>query len=193
MEEVFLTEEQKQNVLQEWNARPDNPPSLLELIKVAGFENKDGRSKEGRAVKQFLATRKIKAHGAHEYQAKKKINLTDEDKEFIVNNMAFMKPMEMARVVFKDPNITVLHQETRTINEYVKSLGPEMETYQNPEEIPNKEYKPPNTFDRLIARINKYVHHGINKDKITPKQKKENAHIMIFLRARPARGRGSWW
>ena len=173
MEEVFLTEEQKQNVLQEWNARPDNPPSLLELIKVAGFENKDGRSKEGRAGKQFLATRKIKAHGAHEYQAKKKINLTDEDKEFIVNNMAFMKPMEMARVVFKDPNITVLHQETRTINEYVKSLGPEMETYQNPEEIPNKEYKPPNTFDRLIARINKYVHHGINKDKITPKQKKE--------------------
>ena len=43
MEEVFLTEEQKQNVLQEWNARPDNPPSLLELIKVAGFENKDDK------------------------------------------------------------------------------------------------------------------------------------------------------
>tara|TARA_Y100000310_G_scaffold24_1_gene21 strand:- start:81 stop:1166 length:1086 start_codon:yes stop_codon:yes gene_type:complete len=181
MDEIFLTEEQKQKVLQEWNSRSDNPPSLSELIKVAGFENKDGRSKEGRAVKHFLATRKIKAHGAHEYQPKKKIDLSDEDKEFTVNNMAFMKPMEIARVVFKDSSITVLHQETRTINEYIKSLGPEIEAYQDPEEIPDKKYKPPNTFDRLVARINKYVHHGINKDKISPKQKKEIKSLMGYL------------
>ena len=38
-EEVFLSEEQKAKVLNEWNSRPNDPPSLLELIKAAGFED----------------------------------------------------------------------------------------------------------------------------------------------------------
>ena len=61
-EEVFLSEEQKAKVLNEWNSRPNNPPSLLELIRAAGFEDKDGRSKEGRAVKQFLEKSKLREH-----------------------------------------------------------------------------------------------------------------------------------
>ena len=52
MEEIFLTDSQKEKVLEEWNSRPNDPPSLLELIKAAGFIDKDGRSKEGKAVKQ---------------------------------------------------------------------------------------------------------------------------------------------
>ena len=57
-----LTEEQKQSILNEWNSRPDSPPSLLELIKIAfPNQNLDGRTKEGRSVKEFLSTRSIKA------------------------------------------------------------------------------------------------------------------------------------
>ena len=83
--EVFLSEGQKGRVLSEWNSRPDNPPSLLDLIKAAGFEDKDGRSKEGRAVKQFLASRDIKALGSQTYQPKEKVDLTEEDVEFSNN------------------------------------------------------------------------------------------------------------
>ena len=86
LETIELTEEQKRLVLDEWNNRPDNPPGIKELTEKAfpdvPEELKDGRSKYGRAVKIFLATRKIKAHGAHEHQGRI-INLTEENKEFI--------------------------------------------------------------------------------------------------------------
>ena len=61
-----LKKEQEEKVLDEWNLTPGSPPPLLELIKAA-FPNQDvdGRSKEGRAVKAFLASRKLKARGAH--------------------------------------------------------------------------------------------------------------------------------
>ena len=76
-----LTEEQEQIILDEWNSRPDSPPSLLELIKLAFPEQSlDGRTKEGRAVKEFLASRSIKARASHEYQPKEKISLSEEDK-----------------------------------------------------------------------------------------------------------------
>ena len=56
---VNITDSQEKIVLDEWNSRPDSPPSLLELIKLAfPSQNLDGRTKEGRAVKAFLATRR---------------------------------------------------------------------------------------------------------------------------------------
>ena len=73
-----LTEQQKEAVMNEWNDRPTNPPSLLDLIPVAGFEGKDVRKKEGRAVKAFLASKEIRALGAHEYQPKPEVVLTEE-------------------------------------------------------------------------------------------------------------------
>ena len=59
MSEIILTQEQQKEIVEEWNSRPDDPPSLLELIRVAyPNQNIDGRSREGKAVKTFLATRK---------------------------------------------------------------------------------------------------------------------------------------
>ena len=180
MEEVFLSDEQKEKVLNEWNSRPQDPPSLLELIKAAGFEGKDGRSKEGKAVKQFLATREIKPHASHQYQPKRKANLTEEDKEFIINNMNMMKPMEMARVIFKNPELTNLNQETRAVLEVVRENEADIQPYENTNEVPN-EYKPPKTFDQALARINKYMHNGINKAKMSIKEKKDVQALIGFL------------
>ena len=60
MKEFSLTQDQIDRILNEWNSREDNPPSLLELIRIAYPDNPDldGRSKEGREIKAFLATRK---------------------------------------------------------------------------------------------------------------------------------------
>ena len=53
-EKIKLSEDQKENIVNEWNSRQRNPPSLLELIKIAfPDKNVDGRSKEGKAVKGF--------------------------------------------------------------------------------------------------------------------------------------------
>jgi hypothetical protein len=181
-EEVTLSEEQEKIIVDEWNSRPDDPPSLLALIKETfPGRNLDGRSKEGRAVKKFLATRKLKARGQHEYKPKQKIELTDEQKEYIDNNIAYMNPKEIAVTIFNDAAITQTHQETRTVVEYVNSLGPSQETFQDNSEIPMSDYKPPGTFDKTVYRINKYVLHGIDKDKVTPKQKRDVPALIGYL------------
>ncbi len=181
-EETTLTEEQQKVILDTWNSRPNDPPSLLTLIKAA-FPDKDidGRSKEGRAVKDFLATRKLKARGQHEYKPKEKIELTDEHKEFIRNHISLMRPKEIACIIFDDPDITPLHQETRTVVEYAETLGEEQETYQPNSEIPMSDYKPPRTFDKTLHRINKYVLDGVDKNRITPKQKRDIPALIRYL------------
>ena len=67
MEEITLKKEQEEAILDMWNkCSKDSAPSLIELIQdAAGFEGRDGRSKEGRAVKKFLASRKIKARAGY--------------------------------------------------------------------------------------------------------------------------------
>ena len=119
----MLTEEQQLNLLNEWNNRPDNPPSLVELVQLAfGRDDLDGRSKEGKAVKEFLASRQIKPKKSHEYQAKGLLELSLEHKEYISNNCHTMTGLEMARILFKNEKLTNLSQETRSILEYMKSI-----------------------------------------------------------------------
>ena len=100
---IILTEEQQLKLLNEWNNRSDNPPSLTELVKLAfNRDDLDGRSKEGKAVKQFLAARQIKPRKSYEYQAKGLIELTEDQKEYISNNCAMMTGLEIAKILFKN-------------------------------------------------------------------------------------------
>ena len=177
---IKLTEEQKRNILNEWETRESNPPSLLELIKIAYPDQPylDGRSKEGKTVKAFLATREIKALASHEYQPKK-TKLTDEQKEFIVNNFGMMSAVEMARILFKDDTLTNLNQESRAVDEHIKTLNPTVAFEAS--QIPEQEYKPPKTIPSAIAKINHYVLHGIDKNKLTPKNKKDIHNLIGYL------------
>ena len=169
-----LTDDQKKAVLEKWESQPDNPPPLLELISVAYPDRPeiDGRTREGRAVKTFLASKQIKARPANQYRAKREIVLTDEQQEFIANNITTMKALEMAKYLFDNSNLTSLSQEARTVNQFIKSLDSKV-VYQNVEEIPNEEeYKVPKTFHSAFLRVNKYVHEGIDKNKISNKHRK---------------------
>tara|TARA_Y100001973_G_C5207362_1_gene342539 strand:+ start:3867 stop:4943 length:1077 start_codon:yes stop_codon:yes gene_type:complete len=175
-----LSDDQRKIILDLWNSRPEDPPSLLELIKAAFPDQKiDGRSKEGRAVKEFLATRKIKARGAHEYQPKD-IVLSDEQKEYITNNVYTMKAVEIARILFGNERINNLNAETKAVNEFIKTLSPE-DLYADPNDVPQEEYKPPRTQAAAIMRINKYVLDAVDKSKILPKQKKDIESLIGYL------------
>ena len=178
-----LTEKQKLAVLNEWNSRPENPPSLLELIRIA-FPDKDydGRTKEGRAVKKFLATRQIVADGAHVYKPKEKIKLTEEHKEYISNNAGMMSPVEVARIIFKDNKISNLNQEARAVQEFIETLDNKVIYNAPQQEAPDEsEYKPPKTFHKMLLRVNKYVHDGIEESKITPKQKLDVKALIGYM------------
>tara|TARA_Y100000310_G_C20652488_1_gene800208 strand:+ start:698 stop:1786 length:1089 start_codon:yes stop_codon:yes gene_type:complete len=181
MTKIELTSEQKDRVLKEWESEEDNPPSLLELIRIA-YPDKphlDGRSKEGKAVKTFLATRQIKPLASHQYQPKK-IELAEEHKEFINNNFGMMSAVEIARILFKNNELTNLNQESRAVDEYVKTLNSAAAFQQN-SEVPEENYKPPKTMHAAITKVNHYVLGGIDKNKLTPKNKKDINSLIGYL------------
>lgn len=180
---IILTEEQQLKLLNGWNSRVDNPPSLNDLVKIAfDREDLDGRSKEGKAVKTFLASRQIRPKKSYEYQAKGLIELSQEQKEYVSNNCNNMTGLEMAKILFKNDNLTNLSQETRSVLEYMKNI-PNNIKYNNTEneEVPNGVYKPPRSEERAIAKVNKYVLDGIDKSKINHKQKREIAALIGYM------------
>jgi len=179
----ILTDEQQLKLLNAWNSRPSNPPSLAELVKIAfDREDLDGRSKEGKAVKQFLASRQIKPRKSHEYEAKGLIDLQDEQKEYISNNCHTMTGLEMAKVLFKNDSLTNLSRETRSVLEYMKNI-PSNIKFNNSEtdNIPTEEYRPPRSEERAIAKINKYILDGIDKTKINHKTKRDIMSLISYM------------
>lgn len=181
MSSFKLTNDQEKIVLDEWNSRPDSPPSLLTLIRLAfPDQSLDGRTKEGKAVRAFLASRSIKARGSHEYKAKEKISLTEENKTFIKSNLEFMSSVEMARVLFKNPDLSNLNQEARVVSSFIKGLEPTA-AFESPDEVPTEEYKPPKTFDKTLFRVNKYTNGSISKNKITARVKKNIEALINYI------------
>jgi hypothetical protein len=179
----ILTEEQKLKLLTEWNNRPDNPPSLVELVRVAfDRDDLDGRSKEGKAVKEFLASRQIKPRKSHEYQAKGLIDLSLEQKEYIGNNCSTMTGIEIAKILFKNEELTNLSQETRSVLEYIKTLPTNIKyNNQENENLSTDEYRPPKSEDRMIAKINRYIMDGVDKNKLTHKHKKDISSLIGYM------------
>lgn len=180
---IILTQEQELKLLQEWNNRPSNPPSLSELVKLAfGRDDLDGRSKEGKAVKHFLASRQIKPKKSHEYSPKGFIELTDEQKEYTSNNCHTMTGLEIAKTLFKNQALTNLSQETRSVLEYMKNI-PSNIKYNNNEaqNIATEEYRAPRSEERMIAKINKYVLDGVDKNKLTAKTKKDINSLIGYM------------
>ena len=166
---MTLSTEQQEAIVNAWNSRPNDPPSLSELVKAAfPDKNVDGRSQEGRAVKAFLASRELKARGAHQYKPKDKVELTEEHREFIRNNFSMMSSVEMARILFANPELTNLNQESRAVAEYVESLNPAVAHTADTEIFADLEkYEPPKTLTMAITRVNRYVHEGLNKNKLS--------------------------
>jgi|TARA_R110000824_G_scaffold395132_1_gene595529 hypothetical protein len=179
-DKIILLEDQKAAILEEWNSRPDNPPSLLDLINVTfPDKNVDGRSKEGKAVKAFLASQSIKARASQEYQAKE-IELTPEHKEFIDNNYKLMTFVEIARVIFANEKITNLNKEAKVAEAYIKQIDP---SHDSSEEIniTHDEYKPPSTFSLALSKINKYIYKKWDKDKLVAKEKKNIDSLLGYM------------
>lgn len=173
-DEICLSVDRQNAIINEWNASK-KPPSLKDLVVLAfpdiSEELQDGRSKYGKCVKAFLSSVDLSPKKAHEYE-KKEIELTEEHKEFIGNNVSTMRGHEMAKVLFKDHTLNNLSAEARAINEYIKTLPTQATVYDPSSSEELGEYKPLKTFDKALTRINKYVHEAINRKEISAHVKK---------------------
>ncbi len=182
--DIVLTEEQQLVILEMLNADPDNPPKIKDvLLKVFGREI-DAREKEGLVVRRFIGEKGLAFHKARDWKPTKVIELTEANKEFISNNCSNMKPLEMARILFNNPKLTMLDVETKVIYKYLKELPENIKSQSmaKGDELTQDEYKPPKTEDQCIARINRYVHNAnIIREKLTEKQKRDIKNLIGYL------------
>ena len=186
-ENYILTDEQKQSLTRVKDSivsgQENIDVSLIHLIQnVAGLTGKDGRSKEGRAVKSFLSEIDLNAIPASEYQKVDRPELTEEQEEFIRNNRGTMKYVEMSRILFGNESLTSLSAEVRMVSQYCKNLIGLEDFEEGQAEHGDFQYKPPKHPDRVLSKVNKYIlDSGIDKEKISPKQRKDMYKLMGYL------------
>lgn len=181
--EIFLTDDQKMQVLKIWNEN-EEPPALMDLVKAA-FPDKDydGRSKHGKAVSKFLRERNLKARSANDYKKKDAPDLTADQKVYISNHCALMKPLEIARAIFNNRDLTNLNIEVVLVRDYIKTLDPRVTHIiaENEDSNDGPGYKPPKSLNAAVQRINKFVPVGYDKDKLNPVQKKCAEALLGYL------------
>jgi hypothetical protein len=183
-EKVVLTESQKLIILEMLNNENAETPKIKEILdRVFPGENLDARSKKGIIVREFIAEKGLDYRAAKEWVVKKDIQLTEEQKQYITNNIKSEKPLQMARVLFNNHNLTNLDSETRAIYSYIKELPSLVKAGSLDKQNYNvEEYKPPKTDDQCISRINQYVDNAnFDRAKLTEKQKRDIKNLIGYL------------
>lgn len=162
---IVLTNEQKTKILNLINADSSKPPSLKDMV-VDLFPDTlfDGRSFEGKAIKEYLATLNVKAKSSSDNKYKQPFILTGEQELYIRNNYTIASITEMARALFNKQNISRINLEYKAIQEFLHknnliSFDPKQVT-NNP--VVNTTRFIPKTIEQAARRVNKYVLNGID-------------------------------
>jgi hypothetical protein len=182
---VILSPEQEKIILDAFQTTDEKKLSITELVQLAfpSAESIDGRSKEGRAIKNLLANKGLKAETKTVYSPVDRIELSDNQKEFINSNKIAMPAVEMAKILFNNTNLSNLHIETRSVAEYLRAIQSKEDIANvGRVDVPAEEYRAPRTTPGALLRIDKYVfNHGINKEQMTAQQKAGLEALLAYL------------
>lgn len=168
--EIFLTDQQKDHIRKLFNELPESELTLLNITKiVSGDDSLNGQSQLGRVIKAFLGSENF-TYGVRTNKPLGNKELTEEQRKKIDANVAaYIKKdiglVELTRIIFEDETLTNLHQETRTVLNYlnaaIDSMDPkkfkELTFTGSMDDMPREDYKPPRGLIQTLARINKYV------------------------------------
>ena len=179
-------------------------PNLSELTRLVFNNNAiDGRSKEGRIVKEYISEFKIGKVRVNVIQKIDPYSLSEEQKEKIKS--AFKEDgfttLIFTRKLLGDDTISALHQEHRAVHEYVKFLNDQEDrknlrvsdsgefesivyspSNMKRPEIASEQYRPPATMIQVIARINKYVNYGWKEENLKRAQIKQTESLLSYLK-----------
>lgn len=175
-EEFELTEQNKEDIRRIYGETPD---LILITKKVFNDETIDGRSKEGRAVREFLVKQGLKFRTTKKEQEPEVI-LSDHQKSFISQNSKNMTAFQMAKVLFPDNDIvTVLCRECRAIIAYIRETEPDK--LKASESAVGIEYVPPVDLHQAVVVINKATAQEINPNKLTAQHKQALTAYLRFI------------
>jgi hypothetical protein len=179
-------------------------PNLSELTRNVFNNNSiDGRSKEGRAIKEYISEFKIGKVRVNVIQKVEPYILSELQKEKIKS--AFKQDgfttLIFTRKLFEDDSISALHQEHRSVHEYVKFLNDQEDkkslrisdtgefesivyspSNMKRPEIASEQYRPPATIVQVIARINKYLNYGWKEENLKRAQIKQVESLFSYLK-----------
>lgn len=144
--------------------------SIRDLACLA-FKDKDldERSMEYHNVRRFVA--KVK-------RGVPTICFTDEQLEFIQNNVGSMKPFEMAKTLFPKKKIVPLSKETQTISAYLEAIGDTDKVDKS------TDYRPPKSANAIARKINKADSTAnYNADDLSPFQSKCIESLRKYLQS----------
>jgi hypothetical protein len=190
--EAVLYDEQKQRIRDCISLNPD--ATLTEITSYAYNDEKiDSRSKEGRLVKQFLLDNKIEYKNKSVTQ-RERVNLTEEQKEFIKNNYKGQNYVDLAKTLFSNDRLTHVTLECREVNSYIQELqknDPDVpkDLLDNTMYVPSDRgtdstssaYFPPRRTDQTVFRINKYLNIGWSADTLKASQQKMVDMLQRYL------------
>ncbi len=146
---MTLTSKQKEFLL-------ENSKKILDLnlLTQKCFENEklDGRSKEGRAVRKFLANNAIEYKTTQHVYAEK-VEFTDQQKEFIMQQaITGASSLEIARLVFPKATIKPLSKEQRAVLAHIQKTNPDYLPSQDGGAV--NDYNGPKSSGRIVKKIN---------------------------------------
>ncbi len=167
-----LTEEHKQKILQyvQDSETNDTPLSLKGIAQhVFNDPKQNGQTVEGRATKKFLGEKSVNFE-VRTFEKKGFLELTEEQKKKLDANLAAyikkdINSLELAKIIYEKEDLSTVHQETRTVINYLNSSIDKMDgdafkklTFTgNFEDSTNEDYKPPRSLAQTLTRINRYV------------------------------------
>lgn len=174
-----LTEEQQQQVLALFEETQD-----LNVItqKIGKDPNLDGRCKLGRRIRSFLAG-EGKDYGVKGGSKKGKLDLTEEQMKFLNSDLIDnkMKPLEIAKLVYKNANIVSLGQEHRTVMAYLEEYRPDVVDHTLT--IADGKWHKPKRIEAVISLVNKWCNLDLpcSRDKLPNKSRKGIERLFDYL------------
>jgi len=179
MSEMELTDEQKEFLTKEFAKNPD----LRELTqKVFNNPDIDGRSIEGRLVRNFLSKKNL-TYKTSLVEKLDEIELTKEQKEFLMsdNIEVGINALEAARLTFKDRAVQSLSTKHRVVVDFLKKYRPEI--MNDDDMVTSERWSAPKSISRAIKKINDWS--GVILDEVTlsTKQKRLCEKLLIYLRS----------
>lgn len=179
MNDIQLTEEQKQKIEEEFAKNPD----LKHITQIVFDDDSlDGRSKEGRCVRAFLINKSLDFTTTLVPKAEE-VDLTSEQKQFLMGNNVEkgMNALEVTRLAFKDRGIQPLSQQHRTVMDYLRRYRPEI--VDDNEMLTSDKWSPPKSLSRSIKKVNEWAGQNFDEVNIQTKQRRMCEKLLFYLKS----------
>ena len=172
-----LTDEQKQFIDDNFQRIPD----LIELTRAVFKDGTiDGRSREGRTVRKYLADSNVKYKTTQKKKAKP-IALTEDHKEFIVKySEDGMSSFHIAQLLFTEREVKNLGMEQRAVHNYLKVV--KRQKREDSRQMTST-YSPPEDLQECLDLVNLYASQSLLIEELKAVEKKSCEALLRFLKS----------